>query len=298
MTTVTTSDGLELAVYSAGDAAKPAVVLVHGFPDDHTAWDGIVERLAGDYHVVTYDTRGAGASGKPTRIADYGVDQLAADLRTVIDQAAGGAGVHLVGHDWGSVQAWHLVTDPLRPRILSYTSISGPCLDHVPGWVARQAKARRFRAIAAMWKSPLYMGFFSIPGLAPVLARLGLIDPALRLSVRAFERPDGPGPRPAGPSARRNAESIRMYAANVLPRLVKPVRGGTDVPVQVLTPRRDIFIPPVTQGDPDPGVTTIEIREVPGGHWAPTYNPAVVGDLVASWIARHSQAAVTSEEVR
>lgn len=294
MTTVTTTDGFELAVYSAGeDATKPTVVLVHGFPDDHTAWDGIVERLAEDHHVVTYDTRGTGASGRPGRIADYRLDQLAADLRAVLDHVDTGAGVHLVGHDWGSVQAWHLITGPQRDGILSFTSISGPCIDHIPGWVLRKARARRFRDIAAMWKSPLYMGFFSIPLLAPVLARIGLIDPVIRLSLKAFERPEPLDPRPQGPSARRNAASMRIYAANVLPRLLKPVRGGTDVPVQVLTPRRDIFIPPVTQTAPHPDIATIEIRQVPGGHWAPTFNPGVVGDLVAGWVARHRQEPVS-----
>jgi pimeloyl-ACP methyl ester carboxylesterase len=290
MTTVITSDGIELAVYSAGDeATKPTVVFVHGFPDDHTAWDGIVEHLAEDHHVVTYDTRGTGASGKPRRIADYRLDQLAADLRTVLDHVDTGAGIHLVGHDWGSVQAWHLITGPQRDGILSFTSISGPCIDHLPGWVLRKARARRFRDILAMWKLPLYMGFFSIPLLAPVLARIGLIDPVIRLSLKAFERPEPLDPRPQGPSARRNAASIRIYAANVLPRLLRPVRGGTDVPVLVLTPQRDIFIPPVTQSDPHPDIATIDIREVPGGHWAPTFNPGVVGDLVSSWVARHRQ---------
>jgi pimeloyl-ACP methyl ester carboxylesterase len=295
--TIATGDGLELAVYRTGDTAKPTVVLVHGFPDDHTAWDGIVERLADDFRVVTYDTRGAGASDKPGRIADYRLDRLAADLQVVIDHVDAGAGVHLVGHDWGSVQVWHLITDPNHRGVRSFTSISGPCIDHVPGWVARKARARRFRDIAAMWKSPLYMGFFSIPILAPVLARLGLIDPTIRLSLKAFERPAQLSRQPAGPSARRNAASIRIYAANVFPRLLKPVRGGTDVPVQVLAPQRDIFIPPVTQGDPHPDIETIEIREVPGGHWAPTYNPEAIAAPVRAWIERYSPAAET-EEIR
>ena len=133
------------------------------------------------------------------------------------------------------------------------------------------------------------MGFFSIPLVAPLLARLGLIDPTIRLSLKAFERPEPSASRPAGPSARRNAASIRIYAANVLPRLAKPTRGGTTVPVQAIAPRNDIFIPPVTQGDPHPDIATYEVREVPGGHWAPTYNPKEVGDLVAGWIAQHEE---------
>ena len=288
-TSVTAPDGQKLAVYATGDPAGPTVVLVHGFPDDHTAWDGIVDQLAEAHHVVAYDTRGAGASSRPKRISDYRLDRHAADLQAVIDSVNPGTGVHVVGHDWGSAQVWHLVTGT-HYGVTSFTSVSGPCVDHVPGWIARQASARRYADIAAMWKTPLYMGFFSIPFLAPLLARFGLLDPAIKLSVKAFERPETLQRRPAGPSARRNADSIRIYAANVGSRMVHPERGGTDVPVQVLTPVRDIFIPPVTQGDPHPDIETIETREIPGGHWAPTYNPTAVSEPIRAWIARHTKA--------
>lgn len=287
MQTLTTADGVDLAVHVGGDPDGPTVVLVHGFPDDHTAWAGVAERLGVDHRVVTYDTRGTGRSSRPRRIAAYRLDALADDLRAVIDEVDSGAGVHLVGHDWGSVQAWHLVTGDEAGGILSFTSISGPCLDHVPGWVARQARARRFRAIVAMWKSPLYMGLFSLPLLAPLMARLGLFDPTIRLALGAFERPERGESTRRGPSARRNAASIRIYAANVFPRLLRPSgRGGTDVPVQVLAPVRDIFVPPVTQADPHPEVTTCELRELPGGHWAPTYNSEAVSGHIRAWVAR------------
>lgn len=287
MQTLATPDGVDLAVHVGGNPDGPTVVLVHGFPDDHSAWDGIAERLGADHRVVTYDTRGTGRSSRPRRIADYRLDALAADLRAVIDHVDDGGGIHLVGHDWGSVQGWHLVTGD-DAGVLSYTSISGPCVDHVPGWIVRQARAGRFRAIAKMWKSPLYMGLFSIPVLAPLMARIGLFDPTIRLALSAFERPEkGESGRP-GPSARRNAASIRIYAANVFPRLLRPDgRGGTDVPVQVLTPARDIFVPPVTQHDPHPDVATCEIRPLPGGHWSPTYNPAAVAAEIRTWVAAH-----------
>ena len=279
--------GAELAVYRTGDPAKPTVVLVHGFPDDHTAWEGVAARLAGEHHVVTYDVRGTGASSRPSRIADYAVDLLAADLQAVIDHVDDGRGVHLVGHDWGSVQGWHLITDPTHHGVLSYTSISGPCLDHVPGWIARQGRAGRWRDIAALWKSPLYMGLLSVPVLAPLLCRSGMVDATIAAAAKLVERPEAQRPEPAGPSARRNAASVRMYAANLLPRLRHGDHGGTDVSVQVLTPARDVFIPPVSQGDPHLDIATVTIREVPGGHWAPTYNPRAVAAPIAGWIAQH-----------
>src|SRR5207245_2798179 len=74
-----------LHVVERGDAAAPTVVLVHGYPDDHTVWDPVAERLAARYHVVTYDVRGAGQSDAPRRVRDYRVDLLAADTAAVID---------------------------------------------------------------------------------------------------------------------------------------------------------------------------------------------------------------------
>ena len=59
-----TSDGVKLAVYEQGDPAKPTVLLVHGYPDTHLMWNDVAARLAEDFHVVSYDTRGAGKTGK------------------------------------------------------------------------------------------------------------------------------------------------------------------------------------------------------------------------------------------
>jgi pimeloyl-ACP methyl ester carboxylesterase len=287
---ITAPNGAVLAVHCRGEVIKPTVVLVHGFPDDHGVWDGVARRLADDHHVVTYDVRGAGASSKPTRIGDYRLDLLAEDLQAVIDHVDGGDGVHLVGHDWGSVQGWHLVTDPARRGVLSYTSISGPCVDHLPGWIGRKARARRWRDILALWKAPLYMGLFSIPFLAPLLCRLGLVDLTITAANKAFERPEPMDSRPAGPSARRNTASVRMYAANLVPRLKNGDRAGTTVPVQVLTPTGDVFIPPVSQRDPHPDITTIHVEPVSGGHWAPAHNPAAISQHVAGWVRAHDTA--------
>src|SRR5581483_5203510 len=136
--TVSTSDGLKLKVYvTPGPSAEaPTVVLVHGYPDDHTVWDGVVAELKQHARVATYDVRGAGQSDVPAKVADYRLDQLSRDLLAVIDAVSPGAPVHLVAHDWGSIQAWETVTDPdARDRLISYTSISGPCLDHVARWM-------------------------------------------------------------------------------------------------------------------------------------------------------------------
>ena len=76
--------------------------------------------LSGRYHVVTYDIRGAGRSGKPAQRRAYRLDQLAADLRAVVDAVSPDRAAHLLAHDWGSIQACHAVTgEQLAGRVSS-----------------------------------------------------------------------------------------------------------------------------------------------------------------------------------
>ena len=49
---------VELAVFVGGNPDGPPVVLVHGWPDTHHLWVGVVDQLADDFRVVAYDTRG------------------------------------------------------------------------------------------------------------------------------------------------------------------------------------------------------------------------------------------------
>lgn len=127
----------DLAVreWGDGDTHRPTVVLVHGYPDTSAVWLAVAERLAARYHVVAYDVRGAGASAAPSGTEAYRLERLVEDLAAVIDATTAAAPdrpVHLVGHDWGSIQGWEAVTtEPLAGRIASFTSISGPWLANV-----------------------------------------------------------------------------------------------------------------------------------------------------------------------
>src|SRR5919112_4474679 len=90
--TVTTqqvpSGDVSLAVreHSPSGPGRPTVVLVHGYPDQQDTWDTLVARLPlDDWHVVTYDVRGAGASDAPASRDDYVTDRLLDDLVVVLD---------------------------------------------------------------------------------------------------------------------------------------------------------------------------------------------------------------------
>ena len=115
-TTVTASDGVTLAVhaYTEIDRQRPTVLAIHGYPDNHHVWDGVAGQLSenhnGQYNFVAYDVRGAGESGRPDSRSGYRFPQLISDVAAVID-SLGVDQVHLLAHDWGSTQAWAVVTD-------------------------------------------------------------------------------------------------------------------------------------------------------------------------------------------
>ncbi|MFD4356176.1 alpha/beta fold hydrolase [Nocardia sp. NPDC058518] len=297
---VEASDGVRLAVQERGNPDAPTVLCVHGFPDDHQVWNGVAGRLASTLHVVTFDVRGSGESGRPTRIKDYRLDQLAEDIGRVIDAVSPQRPVHLLGHDWGSVQAWHATTDPAqRYRIASLTSISGPCLDHVPFWIRSRLAAgpRGWKDLLSMWKSPLYMGFFQVPLLAPLTCRLGLIDAAITVASR-LEVGAGPADAPVH-RARDHRAGLKIYTANLLPRLLRPQERNTDRPVQVLAPRRDIFITPASQTDIGRWAADSTVLAVDGGHWVPLFDPAAIAELVRPFVSAHeANTADTNGEIR
>src|SRR4051794_32579537 len=61
---VVSSDGVKLAVRDLGGRGR-ALLLVHGLASSSHIFDLVAPRLLEDFHVVAYDQRGHGESGKP-----------------------------------------------------------------------------------------------------------------------------------------------------------------------------------------------------------------------------------------
>jgi NAD(P)-dependent dehydrogenase (short-subunit alcohol dehydrogenase family)/pimeloyl-ACP methyl ester carboxylesterase len=274
---VTSTDGVLLRVHESGQRDAPTVVCVHGYPDDHTLWDGIAAELALRYHVVSYDVRGAGESGRPRGRAGYRLDQLAQDLATVINAVSPDRPVHLLAHDWGSLQAWHALTGKwLSDRVTSYTSISGPCLDHVGRWLRarlRRPTPRALRELITQAASSWYIAFFQLPLVPELVWRAGIAGRALTLTDRtsALAMADG-------------VAGLELYRANMFSQPRMTEARTTDIPVQVLAPRRDPFVSRSLQSDIRRWVPNLAVRELPGGHWLPRTHPHAVARCASELI--------------
>jgi pimeloyl-ACP methyl ester carboxylesterase len=71
--TVTTPDGLHIAVQEWGNPNGPEILFIHGFCQSHLSWIHQVTNaeLAAEFRMVTYDLRGHGGSDKPAEAACY-----------------------------------------------------------------------------------------------------------------------------------------------------------------------------------------------------------------------------------
>lgn len=274
MRRVRSSDGIQIAVAEFGDPAHPTVVCVHGYPDNRSLWDDVASRLADRFHVVAYDVRGAGDSDVPADVQGYRLDRLSEDFGAVLDAVSPEDPVHVLAHDWGAIQMWHAITDERhRGRVASFTSISGPCLDHAGHWM-RTLDPRRLPSIVGQLSHSFYIGVFQIPKLPEWAWRRGLVQSLIGRIDRS-----GADPRTADA-----VNGINLYRANMSRRLSRPERRTTDIPVQVIAPAQDGFVGTPMQTDISKWVSDLRIRTVQGGHWLPRQKPGFVAQATAELI--------------
>ena len=117
-------NGLRMHMLEAGEAGRPAVLLLHGFPELAYSWRKVLPVLAAaGFHAIAPDQRGYGrTTGWDGR---YDCDLGAYAMLNVVEDAAQllarlqlGA-VHVVGHDFGApVAAYAALTRPQLFRSL------------------------------------------------------------------------------------------------------------------------------------------------------------------------------------
>lgn len=276
--------GVELRVAELGDTSRPTVVLVHGYPDSKEVWSDVAARLADRFHVVLYDVRGHGRSTAPRPLrGGFTLEKLTDDFLAVVDAVSPDAPVHLVGHDWGSVQSWEFTTvDRTRGRIASFTSLSGPSLDHFGHWIRKRASRPTPRRLAQLVNQGAKSWYVYMLH-TPVLPELAWRGPLGKRWPRILERlekvPAGDYPTPSlGSDA---AHGAWLYRDNVRSRLRRPRADPyAHAPVQLITPTGDVFLSQRLYDELESWVPQLVRRTIPAKHWVPRTRP----DQLAAWI--------------
>ncbi|MBS2014814.1 MAG: alpha/beta fold hydrolase [Deltaproteobacteria bacterium] len=105
----TTSDGVELSFEVSGGAARPALLLLHGFTGSGDDWKHVfdLETLARDHRVIQPDARGHGHSEKPEAALTYA--RCALDVIELLDHLAI-ATTRAIGMSLGAKTLLHLAS--------------------------------------------------------------------------------------------------------------------------------------------------------------------------------------------
>ncbi|MFD3914125.1 SDR family oxidoreductase [Streptomyces sp. NPDC058603] len=276
--------GIELCVAELGDPARPTVLLVHGYPDSKEVWSEVAERLADRFHVVLYDVRGHGRSTAPVPLrGGFTLEKLTDDFLAVADAVSPDRPVHLVGHDWGSVQSWEFVTVArTEGRIASFTSMSGPSLDHMGHWIKQRAARptpRRAGQLLGQGAKSWYVYLLHTPVL-PELAWRGPLGRRWPTILQRIEKIPG-GTYPTSSLPQDAAHGAWLYRDNVRARLRRPRADAyAHAPVQLITPTGDAFLSERLHDDLEQWVPHLVRRTLPAKHWVPRTRP----DQLAAWI--------------
>ena len=102
-------------------SARPALLLIHGFPFDHTMWQAQVDVLSSACRVIAPDLRGFGelALAESDAADGVGMEDYAADLLELLDSLGIEAPVILCGFSMGGYILWQFARRfPQRVRAL------------------------------------------------------------------------------------------------------------------------------------------------------------------------------------
>ncbi|MFJ6939249.1 SDR family oxidoreductase [Streptomyces sp. NPDC101132] len=282
--------GVELCVAELGDAGRPTVVLVHGYPDSKEVWSEVAARLAERFHVVLYDVRGHGRSTAPVPLrGGFTLEKLTDDFLAVADAVSPDRPVHLVGHDWGSVQAWEFATvKRTEGRIASFTSMSGPSLDHFGHWIKKRMARptpRRAAQLLGQGAKSWYVYMLHTPVLPELAWRGPLGKRWPGILARVEKVPAGEYPTASLPSDA--AHGAWLYRDNVRARLRRPRADAyAHTPVQLITPTGDAFLSERLYDDLELWAPNVLRRTLPAKHWVPRTRP----DQLAAWIGEFVEA--------
>lgn len=120
-------DGLVFEVKDEGPEDGFPVIFLHGFPQDSTAWDGVVEPLHEQgFRTLAPNMRGYSPGARPSSAKEYVVAKTAADVIALLDSIDADK-AHIVGHDWGGFSAWAVASEfPDRVQTVSVLSTPHP----------------------------------------------------------------------------------------------------------------------------------------------------------------------------
>jgi 3-oxoadipate enol-lactonase len=254
--------GVQLTWVDGGSG--PPVVLLHGFPLDHTMWDAQVEALEGDYRVIVPDLRGFGQSGVTE--GKVTMQDFADDVAALLDALGIDEPVVLVGLSMGGYVAFQFFRRH-RARLRALVL----CDTRAVSDTSEAAAVRRETAAKVLRDGPAPLVKTMLPklfGPATVKDRPEVVESLQRVMA-------GTDPRAIAAASRGMAERPDVTA--MLPEI--------DCPTLVIVGSDDAISPPAEMrpiAAAIPGARFVEIPDA--GHMTPLEDPSAVNAALVEFL--------------
>ena len=226
-------NGIQIAYERKGTGTP--LVLVHGYPLDHSIWNEVVALLENDFDIITPDLRGFG--GSDVVESQYKISDMAADIAGLLDHV-GIKKATLVGHSMGGYVSLAFA-NAYPERLLGLGLVASQALADAP-----ENKIGRYNAAEEILKTgvePVAEAFS--PKLTP--------DERVQASVRKLIASQ----RPAGLAGALKAMAERDDSS--------PILSGFEFPVVIVHGDIDGLIPAQRAQEIKAAIPQAELTELP-----------------------------------
>ncbi|CAN5257190.1 alpha/beta hydrolase [soil metagenome] len=274
-------DGLKLFYREAGDASRPTVLLLHGFPSASHMFRDLIPELTKHYHVVAPDLPGFGMTEQPAR------DQFGytfENITNVVDRFTEVLGLTrfaIYVFDYGAPVGFRLAVKHPERITAVVTQNGNTYLEGV---------SDAFAPVMAYWKEPSQANRDALRGLLAPETTLfqythGVDDPT-KVSPDGRNLDDFYLSRPGNDEIQ--LDLLLDYQTNVaLYDAIQAYLREHQPPVLAVWGRNDpFFIPPGAEAFKR-DVPAADVRFVDSGHFALETHAVEIGAAMREFLARH-----------
>lgn len=268
-----TNNSMAISYLQWSDRGMP-LLLLHGMADHALVWSSLGDYLSSNYQVIAPDLRGHGESSKPA--TGYHFQDYIGDLRALINHL-GWTQAHILGHSWSAKIAAIWATQ--QPEVLKSLILVDPFfIDKMPSWI-RITFPILYQVLPFLKITRSFDSYQSIEAIARQLKQYkGWSNLQQEVFKNAIEqKADGSWSSKFTLSARGEIfEDVMGFAG-----LTKTL----DIPSLLILPQQGLNRTAWQIQSYKKYLTSLEIKKIPGNHWAFLGEPETFNQAVAEFLS-------------
>lgn len=268
-----TNNSMAISYLQWSDRGTP-LLLLHGMADHALVWSSLGDYLSSNYQVIAPDLRGHGESSKPA--TGYHFQDYIGDLRALINHL-GWTQAHILGHSWSAKIAAIWATQ--QPEVFKSLILVDPFfIDKMPSWI-RITFPILYQVLPFLKITRSFDSYQSIEAIARQLKQYkGWSNLQQEVFKNAIEqKADGSWSSKFTLSARGEIFEDVMGFAGLTTTL--------DIPSLLILPQQGLNRTAWQIQSYKKYLTSLEIKKIPGNHWAFLGEPETFNQAVAEFLS-------------